>query len=583
MKEITKTFSLALDWQPNDRAIGIVQPKQIGSGRRATTYTLDFETRHTTRKTLQLRELLALPQPVGLMVDWKEASKSPNKLAAVIAQSLRSRGGVIVLAAKLDYCWTIAELLKTQSNRITTPSPEVVMVQKFLTDEFAADFPLIELLKYGVAVHHRGLSDEALRLIEWLFEKGDIKVLVATTTVAQGMNFPVASVVMASHQYFGSGYAVDMPPEDFWNVAGRAGRVDQGSVGIVAFAATKDDKAAKLREFIDGEVGALNSTLVALVQEAMEKWPTLNLDSLLFKEPKWSSFLQYLAHSYRQMENGQEFANRIEQILRGTLGFNTLRQHHRGWADKLISGVRVYAERLAGSPLLLVDQTGFSLESVRLAMGKLHEMEIGPQAWDGQQLFTRVSEDLRQMMGVLLGVPELREGFSKLLHGKLQDGNTLSSFVSDWVNGASMVKLAEVYFLQGLPSTPETRNKAYQECCRNVYGQLAQTVSWGLSALQTISLAGKTEGMTEDQLARMRNIPAWVYYGVNTDGALAMRMAGVPREAATKLSRVIPTGKVSISGIREQLMSEKGAAWTRALGNSGQTYFSIWRQLEGIP
>ena len=216
-------------------------------------------------------------------------------------------------------------------------------------------------------------------------------------------------------------------------------------------------------------------------------------------------------------------------------------------------------------------------------MGKLHEMEIGPQAWDGQQLFTRVSEDLRQMMGVLLGVPELREGFSKLLHGKLQDGNTLSSFVSDWVNGASMVKLAEVYFLQGLPSTPETRNKAYQECCRNVYGQLAQTVSWGLSALQTISLAGKTEGMTEDQLARMRNIPAWVYYGVNTDGALAMRMAGVPREAATKLSRVIPTGKVSISGIREQLMSEKGAAWTRALGNSGQTYFSIWRQLEGIP
>ena len=97
-----------------------------------------------------------------------------------------------------------------------------------------------------------------------------------------------------------------MPAEDFWNVAGRAGRVDQGSVGIVAFAAINNDKAEKLRQFIDEEVGALNSTLVALVQEAVEKWQTLELNTLLFKEPKWSSFLQYLAHSYRQMENGQE-------------------------------------------------------------------------------------------------------------------------------------------------------------------------------------------------------------------------------------------------------------------------------------
>ncbi|MBI3415503.1 MAG: DEAD/DEAH box helicase [Verrucomicrobia bacterium] len=574
-------ISLALDWQPNDRAIGIVQPKQEGSGRRATTYTLDFQTRHTSRKTLELGETLPLPQPAGLLVEWKEASKRQNKLAAVIAQALRARGGVIVLAAKLDYCWTIADLLKTPSSRVT-PSPDVVMVQKFLADEFADDFPLIDLLNYGVAVHHRGLSDEALRLIEWLFEKEDIRILVATTTVAQGMNFPVAGVVMASHQYLGSGYAVDMPPEDFWNVAGRAGRVDQGSVGIVAFAATSDAKAAKLRKFIDAEVGALNSTLVALVKEALEKWQTLDLHTLVYKEPKWSSLLQYLAHSYRQMENGQEFASRIEQILRATLGFNTLRQHHRGWADKLITGVRAYAERLAGGPLALVDQTGFSLESVLLAMGGLREFELSPEVWNGTQLFTRTSEDLRQMMGVLLRVPELREGFSKLLKGELRDGNTLSSFIADWVNGASMAKMSEDYFLRGQPSTPETRTKAYQECCRQVYGQLAQTVSWGLSALQTINLAGKASEMSEEQLARMRNIPAWVYYGVNSDGALAMRMVGIPREAATRLARVIGSQGGSLSSLRERLLKESETTWTRALGDSGKNYLAIWRQLEGL-
>jgi superfamily II DNA/RNA helicase len=470
-------ISLALDWQPNDRAIGIVKPKQDGPRRRETRFTLEFETRHTTRKTLHVTETLRLAMTMPVEVDWKQASKSPNKLAAVVAQALRSRGGVIVLAAKLDYCWTIADLLKQESSRAPTLTRDVELVQKFLADEFTADFPLIELLNYGVAVHHRGLSDEALRLVEWLFEKGDVRVLVATTTIAQGMNFPVAGVVLASHHYFGSGYAITMPSEDFWNVAGRAGRVDQGSVGIVALAAVNEEKAAGLREFIATEVEALNSTLIALVQQALQRWQTLDLNVLLFKEPKWSSFLQYLAHSYRQLENGQEFANRIEQVLRGTLGFNTLRQQHRGWADQLIVSVRGYAERLAGKPLVLVDQTGFSLESVQMAMQDLREKHLGPDVWNGSQLFTRSSDNLRQMMGLLLRVPELREGFSKLLKGQLQDGNTLSSFVADWVNGESLVKLAEVYFLHGQAAPAETRAKAYQECCRQVYGQLTQTVS----------------------------------------------------------------------------------------------------------
>ncbi|HYG33195.1 MAG TPA: helicase-related protein, partial [Clostridia bacterium] len=208
---------------------------------------------------------LSLPATDNVFLDWKGVSSSPNKLSAAIAQSLRNRGSVIILAARPDYCWSIASLLRTPENLVEAPSAEVRLVQKFLAQEFAADFPLISLLNFGVAVHHRGLSDEALRLIEWLFERGDVRILVATTTIAQGMNFPVSGVVMASHQYFGTGYAQDMPAEDFWNVAGRAGRVDQGSLGIVALAANTSQKAEALRGFIDTNVEALNSTLVALV------------------------------------------------------------------------------------------------------------------------------------------------------------------------------------------------------------------------------------------------------------------------------------------------------------------------------
>jgi replicative superfamily II helicase len=43
-----------------------------------------------------------------------------------------------------------------------------------------ADFPLIELLEYGIGIHHSGLPEEVRQLIEWLFENERLNYLVAT-------------------------------------------------------------------------------------------------------------------------------------------------------------------------------------------------------------------------------------------------------------------------------------------------------------------------------------------------------------------------------------------------------------------
>ena len=83
------------------------------------------------------------------------------------------------------WVWTLANKLRIDVNKVATPTEKIDLVQQFLELEFGSDFPLNDLLSYGIGVHHAGLSDDVRALMEWLFEENQLKFLVATTTIAQ--------------------------------------------------------------------------------------------------------------------------------------------------------------------------------------------------------------------------------------------------------------------------------------------------------------------------------------------------------------------------------------------------------------
>jgi hypothetical protein len=422
-----KNIELGLDWSPNDRVIAIAMPVK---GDKLGDFTLRLTTRHTSRNTISVPEAINLDSTRPLGLSWSAVSTSPGKLAAATAQALHRRGTVIILVDKPRNSWGVADAFKVPSNLKASTNEDLVHIKQFLANEMGQDFPLTELLDYGIGIHHAGLSDDTKALIEWLTERQQLRILVATTTIAQGVNLPVSAVVFASHQY---PYGRDMSAEDFWNVAGRAGRVDQGDLGIIALAAPTDIKRKTLEKFISRSVGALNSTLIQLVQNAEKEGRLLHLESLAW-QPGWSSFLQYLAHTYRQIGNHERFAEQVEHVLRGTLGFQALRKSHKGWADTLVQGVYNYAERLKGKPLKLVDTTGFSWESVSNTLYRLSVERFPSEVWSAE-LFGRKRDDLRRMMGILLQVPELREQLKEVTGGPQPDGDKLSRIICDWVQG----------------------------------------------------------------------------------------------------------------------------------------------------
>lgn len=569
-----KNIEVGIEWSPNDRVIAIARPVR-GDQRGAFTITLSAQ--HTSRDTLSVPEPLRLGDQRPLGLSWSQVSSSPGKLAAATTQILQRRGTVIVLVDKPRNSWGVANAFKVDENRVEGANADLTHIQRFLTDEMGQDFPLTSLLEFGVGVHHSGLSEDTRTLIEWLTEQGKLRALVATTTIAQGVNFPVSGIVFASHQY---PYGQDMPPEDFWNIAGRAGRVDQGDLGIVALAGHNAARAAQLERFIGRFVGELNSTLIDMVQQAAASGTLLNLESLSW-QPGWSSFLQYLAHTYRQIGDHEQFAAQVEQVLRGTLGFQALRRSHRGWADSLVQGVYNYAERIKGKPLKLVDATGFSWESVVGTLTRLNAAGVTNEVWS-PELFGARRDDLRRMMGILLQVPELRDSLKEVTGGPQPDGAMLARIVCDWVQGRPLTEIATTYFSREGGDEGTSPVAAMTRCCRSVFGRLTQTASWGLAAMQSLTLGDTFESMSEDEQRTLRNLPARVYYGVNSDEAVALRLLGVPRTAAAPLATTLGVSNADpLSDVRAKLLAANVESWRRALGERGESYHRVWSIMEG--
>lgn len=567
-------MSIGFDWRPNDRAIMLAKPER---GTAKGTFRLKLETLHTSRPTIEIDEDLVLSEGRPLGLRWSDVSGSQANVAAAAAEHLRTRGPVIVLAGTVPHSWTMARRL---AHRTADPAkasdPDRSFVRDFVAAEYGNDFGLTGLLEKGIGLHHSGLSEETRVLTEWLVERGKIETLVATTTIAQGVNFPVTGVVMAAHQYpFGQ----DMPPQDFWNLAGRAARADQAGTGIIALAACSEDKAATLRSYVQRQVSDLNSTLLKMVTDVIASGEQLELHRLYWKK-EWSAFLQYLAHSYRQIGDHAAFATQVEQVLRGSLGFQKLRQNSLAQANLLVAAVQDYAEMLNGKPLALVDATGFSWESVSLALGNVGSYGIDASSWRPDTLFRSDDTTLERAFGVLFKIPEIRQELIDVTGGKSGDGKTLALIVKDWVQGADIPYIAKTYFQR--PN--EDLDEAITRACRAVHGRLALSASWGVSALQALTGGDAAKEMSAEELRSFQNLPSRIFYGVDTDDAIDLRLLGVPRSAAPALASLLGKNKTgdSVHTRRAALNALTDADWSGAIGATGPVYRRAWRVIEGF-
>lgn len=130
------------------------------------------------------------------------------------------------------------------------PSEEFTFVGKGISQlEFKKDVDdllfldmdpwIINALRRGVGVHHSGMPRRYRVLVENLYRRGVLRVVISTQTLALGINAPARTAVFA-------GDSLELNPLNFRQCAGRAGRRGFDLVGNVLFVGVRLDRIQRL-------------------------------------------------------------------------------------------------------------------------------------------------------------------------------------------------------------------------------------------------------------------------------------------------------------------------------------------------
>ena len=141
---------------------------------------------------------------------------------------------------------------------------EQAQIRQFI-DEYIAENPHlynnkhIEYLLQGVASHHAGLLPAWKNLVEKLFQKGLIKVVFATETLAAGINMPARSTVISStSKRTDSGHRM-LTASEFLQMSGRAGRRGMDEIGYVTVIGTQFQSPDEVAELVLSAANPLES------------------------------------------------------------------------------------------------------------------------------------------------------------------------------------------------------------------------------------------------------------------------------------------------------------------------------------
>lgn len=529
--------TISVEWAPTKQYIGC----NLLNSKKTESVLQFYKSSRNQLATENVEIALSLnPQVVKEEID-SERLDNVVRLCVVLNDFIEQDGNILVLCGGRGTTSKMALSSKCYFEEKSMLSDisadkEIEHAIEIVKLENGENDPLIECLKYGVCYHHSGLSSLVKETIEGLVRNNKIKIIFATTTLAQGMNFPINTVIFDTVRLRGKG---DLSNAEFWNIAGRAGRAYKDKEGyiILSYMGTKKETIAAVTNYIANDLKDVISSLNAFFSGNN----TISLDYNVLKEPKNApilNLLQYINHilniSYDYNISPNDVA-KIRGILTDSYLYHSLSKQE-GFVkaqSKLNTFVTQYIRHVNDKKkddMVKADELGISdisYTKVKSIIGAFISRlkENGDTDYKASEVIlkTKNLNRLTEIIEIIARIPEIK--IEMLGQGKL-DSENIAKLLMGWVNGVKVRDIARSIKRDG-----QSDEEAIEICNRYLNGQMKSYMPWGINIYQAVSFDLQTEN------AQM--LPSYIYYGVSSKEEVIVSKLGVPRFAVSNVLSVL--------------------------------------------
>jgi hypothetical protein len=523
-------FGTWVDWDSEGEAIPPTKTGGLLRQRRPLYGEVHVRTAPGQHRSLRTTE------PIGSLVlvrrneAWKRDGNK-NEPAYVVrarmATLLGGHGQVLIIEPTKAAAQRTATAL---ANEIEEDDPECVALVALASTRLHAAHPLVDVLRRGVGFHHAALPGDIQAELEDGIRKGPLRYLVATTTLVEGINFPVRSVLIGDRGYpSADGYVTTLDAPKLLNAVGRAGRAGRETEGWVVLSlnerfspqafdpltASDEDLTATSRLSTDDALEAL-----AAFEELVRRGEDAIMQTADGAAADFIGHVWFVANALSELDRAT--ADPVRLSIESTLAWQQLDDHARErW--KTVGALAV--DRFEETPPEVRRRwahTGTSLPNAvllqQIAAQVRAELPSVTAPHDPVAAFLLVSG--RDRLGQLLGINEMRAARFRPRRNaprRTAFDVDLCSLIVDWLHGQEVGEIGETYLDVVTDDTYR-----YEQLSEFIAQVLEHLLPWLLNTL----VGWVNEGLEEeDQLCP--ELPAYIRFGVDTPIALELALAGV--------------------------------------------------------
>lgn len=252
------------------------------------------------------------PNMYGKGFPSKPNSKGKNDKIALttsLAHKLSEKGGVLVFCGTVQFVKNIGirfcRLYKSLNSDVSGQWTENPNTNSYYYARlyFGENHWITECILIGVGVHFGNLPEMLRKSIEQDYKRNNLKILLSTNTISQGVNFPIKFLIIHNLILdYKDKKAIYLSIRDFKNLIGRAGRAGFETEGLIFFVNnTQNDSNLYGRYIVGGNIENADSIIFYVYsnflskkinEETLSLYLSIILDSelmALISENDWNS------------------------------------------------------------------------------------------------------------------------------------------------------------------------------------------------------------------------------------------------------------------------------------------------------